>query len=437
MPAELAKAYESKQVESRWYQAWEAGGLFHAPEHLGGKKPYCIVIPPPNVTGALHMGHALNNTLQDILIRWKRMQGFAALWHAGHGPRRHRDAERGRARDPQERRQAAPRHRPRGPHRSDLEMEARSTATGSWISCARWAHRATGSATRFTLDDGLSQGGARVLRAALRRGADLPRQVHRQLVPALPHRARGRRGRSRRREGHTSGTSGIRWPTASGNVVVATTRPETMLGDTAVAVNPKDERYTHLVGKMVRLPGDHPPDPDHRRRLRGRLLWHRVRQGHPGARPERLPDRRAAQPPAHQRDERRRHDERRGGCGVRGAQKPRLPREAGGGLERRRAPGEGRGAPARGGALLPLPRHDRAVALGPVVRADAPAGRGRDPRHRGGQGRLSPGALDAVLPAVAGERARLVHLPADLVGAPDSRLVLPRCVRQSDSPSVR
>src|SRR3989338_2517942 len=80
--SELPKAYEPAEVEKKWYQFWLEQKLFHAPD-VSKKKSYSIVIPPPNVTGALHMGHALNNTLQDILIRWKRMQGFSALWMPG------------------------------------------------------------------------------------------------------------------------------------------------------------------------------------------------------------------------------------------------------------------------------------------------------------------------------------------------------------------
>ena len=78
---ELSKAYEHKAVERKWYEAWEETGSFHAPDTA--EKHYCIVIPPPNVTGALHMGHGLNNTLQDVLIRYKRMDGYAALWQPG------------------------------------------------------------------------------------------------------------------------------------------------------------------------------------------------------------------------------------------------------------------------------------------------------------------------------------------------------------------
>jgi valyl-tRNA synthetase len=82
MTRELAKGYEPHEVEKRWYSEWETKGYFHASAQ-SDKKPYSIVIPPPNVTGALHMGHALNNTLQDILCRWKRMQGYNVLWMPG------------------------------------------------------------------------------------------------------------------------------------------------------------------------------------------------------------------------------------------------------------------------------------------------------------------------------------------------------------------
>ena len=122
--AELPKQYAPQDAQRRWYQFWLDKGYFHA-DAASSRKPYCIVIPPPNVTGALHLGHALNNTLQDILIRWRRMQGYDALWmpgtdHAGIATQavvEKRLLARGEE-DP-------PRPRPRGPGRADLGLEGR------------------------------------------------------------------------------------------------------------------------------------------------------------------------------------------------------------------------------------------------------------------------------------------------------------------------
>ena len=122
--AELPKQYDPQDAQRRWYDFWLEKGYFHA-DPSSGKPPYTIVIPPPNVTGALHLGHALNNTIQDILIRWRRMQGYDALWmpgtdHAGSPPRpsSRPGSSQGRKEDP-------PRHRPRGTRPADLGLEGR------------------------------------------------------------------------------------------------------------------------------------------------------------------------------------------------------------------------------------------------------------------------------------------------------------------------
>ena len=127
---DLPKQYDPQDAQRRWYEFWVSRGYFHA-DPASDKPPYCIVIPPPNVTGALHLGHALNNTLQDMLIRWRRMQGYDVLWmpgtdHAGIATQAvvENAAPRGREEDPA-------RPGPRGPRRSGSGPGRTSTRTGS------------------------------------------------------------------------------------------------------------------------------------------------------------------------------------------------------------------------------------------------------------------------------------------------------------------
>ncbi len=258
MPAELAKAYESKEVESRWYQAWEEAGVFHAPEHLSGKKPYCIVIPPPNVTGALHMGHALNNTLQDILIRWKRMEGFAALWQPG-------TDHAGIATQNVVEREILKRE---GKRRHDIGREALIDRIWKWRE--EYGDRILGQLralgascdwqrTRFTLDEGLSKAVRECFVRLYDEGLIYRGKYIVNWCPRCHTALADDEVDHKDEKGHLWH---IRYPLRDQGsgigdqsyIVVATTRPETMLGDTAVAVNPKDERYTSLIGKMVKLP---------------------------------------------------------------------------------------------------------------------------------------------------------------------------------------
>ena len=178
----------------------------------------------------------------DALIRYHRMQRRQHAVAAGHRPRRHRDADGGRA--------AAGRARARRATTSAARRSSsasgsgrRSPAARSRGRCAASAPRSTGRASASPWTTGLSRGGARGLRAPARGRPDLPRQAPGQLGPGAAHRALRPRGRVRTGRRATSGTCATRSPTAAGHVVVATTRPETMLGDTAVAVHPDDERY--------------------------------------------------------------------------------------------------------------------------------------------------------------------------------------------------
>ncbi len=192
--APIPDRYEPAAVEERWYPEWEERGYFRiAPD--SPKTPYCIVIPPPNVTGSLHMGHAFTFTLQDVLIRMKRMDGFDTLWQPG-------TDHAGIATQVVVERQLAD----EGKTKDDLGREAFVARVWKWKeesggTIIRQLKRLGASCdwSRLALHDGRGPvaGGARGVRAPVRRGADLPRRLHRQLVPALPDGAVGPRGRAR------------------------------------------------------------------------------------------------------------------------------------------------------------------------------------------------------------------------------------------------
>src|SRR5881396_2821991 len=192
--AEIADRYDPSIVESRWYREWEERGLFGA-DPASPKPPYCIVIPPPNVTGSLHWGHALNNTLQDILIRYKRMDGYNALWVPG------TDHASIAVHVILERQLAA-----EGKTRHDIGREAFLEMAWKWKEesggniirqLKRLGASCDWSRERFTMDAGFARRPGDV-RPPLRGRADLPGRLHRQLVPALPDGALGPRGRARR-----------------------------------------------------------------------------------------------------------------------------------------------------------------------------------------------------------------------------------------------
>ena len=252
---ELATQYDPAAVEVPLYQHWLAAGYFHADEQQvlsGAKKPFSIVLPPPNVTGNLHVGHALDHTLMDILARWHRMSGDEVLWlpgmdHAGIATQTL--VERRLAVD--------------GKTKHDFGRDLFVQKVWDWKheyggailgQMKRLGDSVDWSRERFTLDDGLSGTVQTIFKRDVRRRADLPGRANHQLVPRLSDRAvrhRGRSLRGRRRAGvHPVRADGD----PANSVVVATTRVETMLGDTAIAVHPDDERYRHLVGRTVLLP---------------------------------------------------------------------------------------------------------------------------------------------------------------------------------------
>ena len=247
---ELPKAFEHSEVDPRWYAFWESIGAFRA-NPASGKPRFSMVIPPPNVTGSLHMGHALNHTLPDIIARWKRMQGYDVLWlpgtdHAGIATQN--VVEKQLAQE--------------GKTRHDLGREAFEARVWDWVKQSHGTitgqMRKLGDSVdwtreRFTLDEQLSRAVRRVFVSLYEEGL-IYRGTY--IVNWCP---RCRTALSDLEVVHKDTTGKlwyVRYPGTDGGegVVVATTRPETMLGDTAVAVNPDDERYRDRIGQTVRLP---------------------------------------------------------------------------------------------------------------------------------------------------------------------------------------
>ncbi|WP_097065131.1 valine--tRNA ligase [Sphingomonas guangdongensis] len=246
---ELAKTFDPAVIEAKWYAHWEEGGLFR-PERPGAE-PWTIVNPPPNVTGSLHIGHALDNTLQDILVRHARLKGKDALWVVG-------TDHAGIATQMVVERQM----NTRGEKRTDLSREAFVQRVWEWkaesggeitrqlrrLGCSMdWANE------RFTMDEGFSRAVIKVFVELHRAGL-----IYRD--KRLVNWDVGLGTAISDLEVETREVAGkfwhLRYPLAddSGFISVATTRPETMLADMAVAVNPADERYTALIGRQVRLP---------------------------------------------------------------------------------------------------------------------------------------------------------------------------------------
>lgn len=249
--SELPKAYEAAQVESKLYALWEKLRLFHADER-SSKPPYCIVIPPPNVTGVLHMGHALVNTLQDILIRWKRMSGFEALWvpgtdHAGIATQtvveRHLKKVTGKSRKEFSREEFL-----QHVWQWKVENEHRIINQLKRLGCScDWERQ------RFTMDEANNKAVRTMFKKMYDEGI-----IYRgdYLVNWDPVTQTALSDDEVEYEEQQGFLWYFRYPLADGTgyAVIATTRPETMLGDTAVAVSPKDQRYGHLIGKTIKHP---------------------------------------------------------------------------------------------------------------------------------------------------------------------------------------
>ncbi len=247
---EIPPRYNPKDAEDKWYAYWESKNLFAAGANPA-KKPFCIVIPPPNVTGILHMGHALNNTIQDILIRYNRLKGQEALWmpgtdHAGIATQN--VVEKTLARE--------------GKRRQDLGREAFVERVWNWkeqygSTIIRQLKKLGASCdwqrTRFTMDADYSAAVTEVFvrlydKGLIYRGSYIINWCPRCQTALSDEEAAHRQ--------LNSNLYYLRYPLVDSpdHIVVATTRPETMLGDTAVAVNPKDKRYKKLIGKDLNLP---------------------------------------------------------------------------------------------------------------------------------------------------------------------------------------
>jgi len=250
MTENISTTYDPREVEDKWYQAWEKAGYFHArvnPE----KEPFAIVMPPPNVTGQLHMGHALDNTFQDILTRWRRMQGYEALWlpgtdHAGIATQA--KVEENLALE--------------GISRYDLGREKFLEKVWEWKEQyhARIANqlRLLGSSCdwereRFTMDEGCSRAVQEVFLKLYEKGLIYRGSYIINWCPKCQTTISDIEVEHSDKEGKLYF---LRYPIKDSEefISIATTRPETVLGDTAVAVNGEDERYRHLVGKTVILP---------------------------------------------------------------------------------------------------------------------------------------------------------------------------------------
>jgi len=244
----MEKSYQPAAIEQRWYKTWEDAGYFRP---SGNGKPYCIMIPPPNVTGTLHMGHAFQDTIMDTLTRYHRMRGDDTLWQPGTdhaGIATQMVVERQLEAD--------------GISRHDLGREKFLDKVWEWKELSggtisrqlrRMGSSVDWSRERFTMDEGLSAAVTEVFVRLYEEGLIYRGKRLVNWDPVLHTAVSDLEVISTEEQGHLWH---FRYPLSNGKgyLVVATTRPETMLGDTAVAVHPDDERYAHMVGQTVELP---------------------------------------------------------------------------------------------------------------------------------------------------------------------------------------
>jgi valyl-tRNA synthetase len=244
----MEKTYNPQQIEQRWYETWEKNHYF-SPSGQG--EAYCIMIPPPNVTGSLHMGHAFQDTIMDALIRYHRMRGYNTLWQAGTD---HAGIATQMVVERQLKQENLTRH--------DLGRDAFIKKVWEWKSLSggtitrqlrRMGASLDWSRERFTMDEGLSEAVQEVFIRLYDEGLIYRGKRLVNWDPVLHTAVSDLEVISGEENGYLWH---MRYPLAHGEgyLVVATTRPETMLGDSAVAVHPDDERYRHLIGKMVQLP---------------------------------------------------------------------------------------------------------------------------------------------------------------------------------------
>ncbi len=250
MAKELAKQYNPSEVEDRTYKFWLDGDYFHA-EVDEKKKPYTIVIPPPNITGQLHMGHALDNTLQDILIRFKRMQGFSTLWLPGTDHASIATEAK-----------IVEKMREEGVTKEELGREGFLERAWDWKKqyggriieqLKKMGSSCDWKRERFTMDEGCNKAVKEVFVNLYEKGL-----IYRgeRIINWCPKCLTSISDAEVEYEEQAGNFWHLRYPLTDGSgfVELATTRPETLLGDTAVAVNPNDERYKDIIGKTVTLP---------------------------------------------------------------------------------------------------------------------------------------------------------------------------------------
>ena len=250
--SKLATVYNPKTAENNWYQFWVDNNLFQAKNNIVKEENYSIVMPPPNITGSLHIGHALNNTLQDIVIRWKRMEGYNVLWlpgtdHAGIATQN--VVEREIAKE--------------GMTRYDLGRDKFLERAWQWRDeygsnilnqLKKMGCSCDWSRLRFTLDDGLSKAVRKVFVTLFKEGLIYRSNYVINWCPRCQTALADIEVEQREENARLYYIRYLIKDSSDEYITVATTRPETMLGDTAVAVNPKDDRYKKYVGKIAILP---------------------------------------------------------------------------------------------------------------------------------------------------------------------------------------
>ncbi|MBT5985643.1 MAG: valine--tRNA ligase [Nitrospina sp.] len=247
---QLEKIYSPKEVEERWRKYWDENRLFHGDE-TSTKKPFSIVIPPPNVTGSLHMGHAFNNTLQDVLARWKRMLGFEVLWQPG------TDHAGIATQNVVERQLHA-----KGINRQEIGREEFIKRVWKWreesggtinLQLSKLGSSLDWERDRFTMDEGLSKAVREVFVSLYEDGLIYKGDYIINWCPRCTTALSDLEVEHQETQGHLYNIK-YQFKNSKNSLTIATTRPETLLGDSAVAVNPKDERYQSMIGETLILP---------------------------------------------------------------------------------------------------------------------------------------------------------------------------------------
>ena len=426
MKVELSKIYNFQEVESHWYDFWESRGYFRA-DAASGKPAFVIVMPPPNVTGSLHMGHMLNNTVHDVIVRRKRMQGFNTLWLPG-------TDHAGIATQNVVERQL----REEGLSRHDLGREKFVERVWEWKreygdlitkQIRRIGASCDWSRERFTLDEGLSRAVREVFVRLYEEGL-----IYRgkRLINWCPRCHTALSDLEVQHDAVEGKLYQIRYPIKDSDgefIEVATTRPETMLGDTGVAVHPEDERYAHLKGKSATLPLIGRDLPFIQDEFVEREFGTGVVKVTPAHDPNDF-------------DMGNRHGLEQvsvidgegiitpEGGAYAGLDRFEARKRVLEDLEAQGPPREGGRPHPQRGSLFPVQDNRRTVAVDPVVRPDRAARPRGDPGGRGGRHTVRPVQLGENLLRMDVQHPRLVHIPPALVGSSHPGLVL-RGLRRS------